>query len=60
MIHLVAAGMSKRFIFKYKSSVEQNSLSFSQLNFTLSFYDVDFFTSKKTSEDKKSFYFKFV
>ena len=53
MIHLVAAGMPKRFIFKYKSGVEQKSLSFSQLNFTLSFSDVAFFTSKKTSEDQK-------
>ena len=55
VIHLVAAGMPNRFIFKYKSGVEQNSLSFSQLNFTLSFYDVAFFTSKKPSEDKKIF-----
>ena len=49
--------MPKRFIFKYKSNVEQNSLSFSQLNFTLSFNDVAFITSKKTSEDKKKFLF---
>ena len=36
--------MPKRFIFKYKSGVEQKSLSFN---------DVAFFTSKKTSKDQK-------
>ena len=48
--------MSKRFIFKYKSGVEQKSLSFSLLNFTLSFSDVAFFTSQKTSEDQKKLF----
>ena len=35
----------------YKSGVEQKS--FSQLNLTLSFNEVAFFMSKKTSEDQK-------
>ena len=58
VIRLITAGMPKSFNFKYKSGVEQKSLSCSQINFTLSFSDVAIFTSKKASEDQKKVLFQ--